>query len=79
MTIKEKANKAIQETGAGLTEHKVKVVTHLRNGGILLELNSSDTVKWLQDKETHKTFLRKYMQIQSLSQDLSQSLFNSFH
>jgi hypothetical protein len=57
--IKEKANKAIQETGAGLTEHKVKVVSHLRNRGILLELDNEGAVKWLQEEETRKTFLGK--------------------
>jgi hypothetical protein len=60
--IKEKANKVIQETRTGLTEHKVKVVTCLRNGGILLAFNSEDTVKWLQE-EVLRMLVRRLLRV----------------
>jgi hypothetical protein len=43
--IEEKVNRAIQETRGDPTEHKVKVTTCLRNGGIIMELDSNEAVK----------------------------------
>ena len=56
--IRDKANTALQLTqGMPTAEHKVKAVTKLQDGGILLELNSDEAAEWFQEDGTQKTFL----------------------
>ena len=39
---------------------KVKVVTHLKNGGIMMELVSEEAVTWFQDMGVREKFLEKF-------------------
>ena len=56
--FRDKANAVLQLTqGVPTAEHKVKAVTKLQNGGILLELNSDEAAEWFQGDGTWKTFL----------------------
>ena len=54
--IRDEANKALLST-QGTPGYRVKAVTKLRNGGILLELDSDEAAEWFQDPEIHRTFL----------------------
>ena len=56
--IRDRANAALQLTqGMPTAEHKVKAVTKLQNGSILLELNSNEAAEWFQGDGTRTTFL----------------------
>jgi hypothetical protein len=55
-TRKEKANKMIKESRGDLLEHKLKANIRLKNGGILMELDSNEVVEWLQSNKLHEDF-----------------------
>src|SRR5882724_5308706 len=59
--IKEKANRALSNSGECLAGHSFKAVTQLRNGGILLKLDSKEVVTWFYlSKTIWKKFSPKF-------------------
>jgi hypothetical protein len=54
--LKEKVNKAIKECGGDLLDHKIKAITRLKNGGILMELDSEEAAEWIQSDKIRETF-----------------------
>src|SRR6266481_2220539 len=55
--IRDEVNKAMSATNGGDPAHRVKAMTKLCNGGILLELNSDEAAEWFADPEARKAFL----------------------
>jgi len=41
-----------------MLKHKIKAITHLKNGGILMELDSDEAAQWIQSDKTHDKFLK---------------------
>jgi hypothetical protein len=56
--IKKKANNTIKECGGESLEHKIKASMHLKNGGILMELDSDEAAQWIQGDTTCNKFLK---------------------
>ena len=57
--LKEKLNKALLKSQGGMTDHKIRAVTRLRNGGILMEWDSNKAVEWFQLGDVCSRFLAK--------------------
>ena len=56
--LKGRFNKALQDI-EDANGYKTRAVSHLRNGGILMELDSEEAVTWFTGAVTRKRFLEK--------------------
>ena len=59
--LKERLDKALsraRDNGEDVS-YKTKVVTRLRNGGLLMELGSDEAVTWFSGQDVRKRFLEK--------------------
>ena len=57
-TLKGRFNKALQDR-QDTCKHKIRAVTCLQNGGVLMELDSDGAVTWFAEEVIHKHFLEK--------------------
>ena len=59
--LKQKLEDALSGCGdaAETTNHRIKAVTWLRNGGILMELGSDEVVEWFADTDIWQKFLSR--------------------
>jgi hypothetical protein len=58
-TLKEKLDKALMASDPGVCDSRTKAVTRLRNGGILMELDSDEAVDWFAHQRIRDNFLGK--------------------
>ena len=58
MVLKGKFDEALQDD-EGASGHKTRVVSHLRNGGVLMELDSKEAVTWFANRAIRVQFLKK--------------------
>lgn len=57
--LKSRIDRALRD-GEPSTEHKTRAVTRLRNGGILMEMESEGAAGWFADEDVRKRFLEKF-------------------
>ena len=55
-TLKSKFNKALQDSH-DTGKFRIRAVTRLRNGGVLMELGSNEAVTWFAEAPVHERFL----------------------
>jgi len=59
--IKDGENKALHEVGGELAGHSFKAITQLKNGGILLKLDSEEVFQWFHSsKSIRRMFTGKF-------------------
>ena len=56
--LKGRSNKALQDN-KDVNRHKTRAISHLRNGGMLMKLDSKEAVTWFTGAATCKRFLEK--------------------
>src|SRR5882672_2653318 len=58
--LRERLNKALKDCDPGRRDFKARAVTRLKNGGILMELDSDEAVEWFSHQATRDSFLAKF-------------------
>ena len=53
-SVKARLDKALKECEEGPCKHKVRTVTRLWNGGILMELDSDKAITWFSNEDVRK-------------------------
>ena len=57
VSLKARLDKVLNESEDGQGIHKIRALTRLHNGGILMELGSDEAVRWFNDKAVRGHFL----------------------
>ena len=61
LDIKQKTDKALAKSGGSMVGHNFMAVTWLRNGGVLLDLDSKEAIEWFCSSEViRRAFASKF-------------------